>query len=313
MTANPMFPTLSLGPVLYLWDGPKWRDFYFRIADEAPVSDVSIGETVCSKRLHFTEPHVAEVIERLESAGKTVRLSTLSLVTLERESQNVRNLIRDSEHEIEANDLSALGLLNGRPHAIGPVINVYNAATARLLAARGATRICLPPELPMRSVAEIVAGAPGIEFEIFAFGRMPLAISARCAHARAKGHIKDNCQFVCADDPDGLPLNTLDRQSFLAINGVQTISHSCQALLAELDELVTAGISQFRLSPQDCDMVAVARLYEDVLHHRLDPEEALDRLRTVYPGVPLSNGFHHEKEGAAWVARARNTSFSAGL
>ncbi|NKN37560.1 U32 family peptidase [Agrobacterium sp. a22-2] len=313
MTAKPKFPTLSLGPVLYLWDGPKWRDFYFRIADEAPVIDVSIGETVCSKRLHFTEPHVAEVIERLESAGKTVRLSTLSLVTLERESQNVRNLIRDSEHEIEANDLSALGLLNGRPHAIGPVINVYNAATARLLAARGATRICLPPELPMRSIAEIVADAPGLEFEIFAFGRMPLAISARCAHARAKGHIKDNCQFVCADDPDGLPLNTLDRQSFLAINGVQTVSHSCQALLAELDELVETGISQFRLSPQDCDMVAVARLYDDVLHHRLDAEEALDRLRAVYPGVPLSNGFHHEKEGAAWVARARNTSFSAGL
>lgn len=28
-------PSLSMGPVLFLWDGPKWRDFYFRIADEA--------------------------------------------------------------------------------------------------------------------------------------------------------------------------------------------------------------------------------------------------------------------------------------
>ena len=56
-------PSLSLGPVYYLWDGPKWRDFYFRIADEAPVSHVILGETVCSKRQHFIEPYLAEVVE----------------------------------------------------------------------------------------------------------------------------------------------------------------------------------------------------------------------------------------------------------
>ncbi|MDK1482999.1 U32 family peptidase, partial [Sinorhizobium sp. 6-117] len=180
-------PSLSLGPVLYLWDGPKWRDFYFRIADEAPIAHVFIGETVCSKRLHFIEPHVGEVVERLEQAGKSVSLSSLALVTLERESQLVRALARDSAHPVEANDLSALGLLAGKPHAIGPLINVYNGATARLLASRGATSICLPPELPMTSVREIVRDAPGVAFEIFAFGRVPLAISARCAHARSKG------------------------------------------------------------------------------------------------------------------------------
>lgn len=83
-------PTISLGPVYYLWDGPKWRDFYFRIADEAPVEHVTLGETVCSKRQHFSEPHVAEVIERLEAAGKRVTLSTLAMVTLERESRHVQ-------------------------------------------------------------------------------------------------------------------------------------------------------------------------------------------------------------------------------
>ena len=41
-------PALSLGPVYFLWDGPKWRDFYFRIADEAPVEHVTLGETVWS-------------------------------------------------------------------------------------------------------------------------------------------------------------------------------------------------------------------------------------------------------------------------
>lgn len=306
-------PSLTMGPVYYLWDGPKWRDYHFRIADEAPFDRVVIGETVCSKRQHFIEPHIAEVIERLEAAGKTVVLSTLALVTLERESRQMRELIAAGEHPIEANDLSALGLLNGRAHGIGPLVNVYNAATARLLASRGATSICLPPELPFTSVGTIVAESPAVAFEIFAFGRMPLAISARCAHARSKGKTKDNCQFVCGEDPDGLPVRTLDRQSFLALNGVQTVSHTCQALLGELSGLMACGISAIRLSPQDCDMVAVAKLYRAVLDNVLDTDEAIGQLRDIYPAVPFSNGFHHGREGAAWVARGRDAARAANL
>lgn len=295
-------PSLSLGPVLYLWDGPKWRDFYFRIADEAPVEHVTLGEAVCSKRLHFIEPHVAEVIERLEGAGKKVSLASLALVTLERESQLVRGLVRDSVHPIEANDLSALGLLAGKPHSVGPLINVYNGATARLLASRGATSICLPPELPMASVRDIVRDAPDIAFEIFGFGRVPLAISARCAHARSKGLVKDNCQFICGEDSDGLIVDTLDRQPFLALNGVQTMSHTCQSLLQELGELTAAGIGRIRLSPQDCDMVVVARIYDDVATGRCSSAEGIERLALAYPGVPLSNGFHYGQTGASWIA-----------
>ncbi|WP_105382404.1 ubiquinone anaerobic biosynthesis protein UbiV [Neorhizobium alkalisoli] len=301
-------PSLTMGPVYYLWDSAKWRDLHFRIADESPFDRVVIGETVCSKRQHFIEPHIAEVIERLEDAGKTVLLSTLALVTLERESRLVRELAHDSQHMVEANDLSALGLLNGKAHSIGPLVNVYNSATARLLAGRGACRICLPPELPFSSVKRVVSATPGVDFEVFAFGRMPLAISARCAHARSKGKIKDNCQFVCGEDPDGLPVRTLDRQSFLALNGVQTISHTCQALLGELVELAACGVSAIRLSPQDCDMVAVATLYRDALDGAIGADEAAEKLRRLYPAAPLSNGFHHAREGAAWVARARDTA-----
>ncbi|ODR88761.1 ubiquinone anaerobic biosynthesis protein UbiV [Sinorhizobium alkalisoli] len=311
MPMNATTPTLTLGPVLYLWDSEKWRDFYFRVADEAPVNDVVIGETICSKRLHFTEPYLVSVIERLEAAGKRVVLSTLALVTLERESQYVRALTAESAYPLEANDVSALALLKGRPHSVGPLVNVYNAATAQLLARRGATNICLPPELPAASAFAIASETPCTVFEVFAFGRLPLAISARCAHARAKGHIKDNCQFVCGEDPDGLPLKTLDGQSFLTLNGVQTVSFTCQALLPELEELAERGIARFRLSPQNCDMVAVARLYDDVLSGRMDAKDGVARLREVYPDAPLSNGFHHGQEGAAWVARARNIEHRA--
>jgi collagenase-like PrtC family protease len=270
---------------------------------------VVIGETVCSKREHFIEPHVADVVERLEAAGKQVIFSSLAMVTLERESQRVRALVRDSTHPVEVNDLAALGLIKGKPHSIGPLVNVYNAATARLLAGRGAVNICLPPELPMSSVREIVSSMPDVSFEVFAFGRMPLAISARCAHARSKGLVKDICQFICGEEPDGLPLRTLDRQSFLVLNGVQTMSHSCVALVGELDDLSAAGIARIRLSPQDCDMVAVAKLYQSVLEGRLGSEEAIDRLQAIYPAAPFSNGFYHQKEGAAWIAKGR----TAGL
>src|SRR5215470_11870052 len=51
------FMQLSLGPMLYNWAPERWRDFYFRIADEAPIDTVVIGEIVCSKRLPFIAPH----------------------------------------------------------------------------------------------------------------------------------------------------------------------------------------------------------------------------------------------------------------
>lgn len=307
--SDPRFnPSLSIGPVLYLWEGPKWRDFYFRIADEAPVDHVTLGEIVCSKRFHFIDPYLADVIERLQKAGKTISLGSLALVMLEREAKHVRQTAEQSLFPVEANDLSALSLLAGKPHMVGPLINVYNAATANVLAARGAQSICLPPELPLASICEIIKGAPDVAFEIFTFGRIPLAISARCAHARSKGHIKDNCQFVCAEEPDGLPVKTLDSQSFLALNGVQTLSHTCQALIEDIPDLKAAGVAGFRLSPQDCDMVAVAKVHDDVLRERIDTQEGLARLQVIYPSVPLSNGFLHGGIGAAWISRHKTAS-----
>lgn len=291
---------LSLGPLLYLWSGEEWRDFYFRIADEGPVDSVTIGEVVCSKRLHVMAPYLEEVVERLMRAGKQVRWGSLISVTLEREGKATRDLVAGAALPVEANDLSAIALLDGRPHTVGPFVNTYNGATARLLAARGAERICLPPELPACSIAAIVRDAPGIAFELFAFGRVPLAISARCAHARSQGHSKDNCQFVCGEAPDGLEVETLDGQPFFALNGVQTVSHTCHVLMAELPEIGEMGVASLRLSPQRCDMVAVARVYDGMVDGRIEAPEGLALLRAAYPSIPFSNGFYHGDVGARW-------------
>jgi collagenase-like PrtC family protease len=289
---------LTLGPLLFNWQPAVWRDFYFRIADEAPFDTVIVGETVCSKRMPFFIDHAPPVIARLGAAGKRVIVGSLVLVSLARERQQIAQLARAPDLTIEVNDLSCLASLDGRPHAIGPFVNVYNEATAAFLGAHGADRICLPPELPLSSIAAIAAAVPHIEIEVFAFGKVPLAISARCYHARIHKLSKDNCRFVCERDPDGLTVKTLEGQSFLSANGVQVLSHGCANLLPEVGRLHDAGVRALRLSPQLCDMAAVARVFRDVLDGRRDAEGGSHALSLLYPGIPFTNGFLHGIAGA---------------
>ncbi len=290
-----MTAKLTLGPVLFNWSPEKWRDFYFRIADEAPVDNVCVGEVVCFKRAPFFDPVIADVVERLAAAGKQVVLSTLALIMDDREMDGVR-AIAAGDLLVEANDLSAVALLAGRPHAVGPFINTYNEGTVAFLARRGAVRVSLPGELPAKSIAALAA-AGGPELEVQVFGRLPLAISARCYHARLHNLHKDGCQYVCAEDPDGLDLDTLDGDPFLAVNGTQTLSHTYCNLVGEVLEMQDMGIGHFRLSPHHMDMVAVARIFRDVLDGRQDPGAALDGLADLGDGTPFSNGFYYATEG----------------
>lgn len=292
---------LTLGPALFLWDGPQWRDFYFDIADEAPVDIVFLGEVVCSKRQHFAEPYLAKVVDRLRRAGKDIVLSSLALATQPREIAFNRECARQNEFLVEANDLSLMPHLAGKAHVVGPMVNVYNAMTANYLAGRGARVVCLPPELPLASVTRIAQDLDGAEVEVFAYGRSPLAISARCAHARAKGRTKDDCRFACGDDPDGLPAMTMSGEPFLAINGVQTMSHSYHCAVGAIGALLRSGVRRFRLSPQKVDMIAVATIYRAMLSGELDSEEALVRLIRLSPDVRHSNGFLFGVAGADFV------------
>ncbi|MDK9696037.1 MAG: U32 family peptidase [Siculibacillus sp.] len=283
-------PSLVLGPVLYNWPVDTWADFLARVADEVDVDRVHVGEVVCSKREPFFADRLPEVIERLQRGGKTVVVDTLALVTVKRERQLVADLATIEGVEIEINDLTPLATLEAeRRFAVSPLVNVYNEGTLGWLAARGAWSVCLPPELPLASVRELAReGARlGVETQVFAFGRLPLAISGRCYHARIHGLAKDSCRYVCAEDPDGLEVDTLDGEAFLAINGVQTMSQDCATVIDEIDALMDAGVSSFRLSPQTGDMKAVAAAFRDRLAGRIDGKEALARLAGADLKVPL--------------------------
>jgi O2-independent ubiquinone biosynthesis protein UbiV len=288
-------PKLTLGPVLFNWSPDKWRDFYLRIADESPVDVVYLGEVVCAKRLPFFAPCLPDVVERLERAGKDVVFSTLALVMSNRESGLIRDLVSD-DRLIEANDISAVSRLAGRNHVIGPYINAYNESTLQLLMRRGAVRACLNCELPLASIRLLARSAMPLEVQVF--GRAPLAISARCYHARAENLHKDGCRFVCDRDPDGLDVETIEGQPFLAVNGVQTLSHSCISLAGHLRELVDLGIRFFRLSPHSVDMIEVARRFRDVLDGRRTAADANRALQALVGRMQLSDGFYRGLAGA---------------
>lgn len=290
----------SLGPVLYYWKPDFWRDFYFRIADEADVDTVFVGEVVCAKRLGVFAPHMREVCERLRAGGKDVILSSPALIMSAEDLAAVRDLAGQTDYAVEANDMSACSLLSGRDHAIGSYVNVYNEGTLASLADRGATRICLTPELPRNSLAALAAASPA-HLDVQVFGRYPLALSARCYAARSRGLSKDECRYVCAEDGDGLEVETLDGDAFLAVNGTQTLSAACGSLIAELAELKALGINGFRLSPQALDMVAIVRVFRDVAEGVLDADEGDARLADLAPDMPFANGFFHGLEGAAFV------------
>ena len=291
---------LSLGPVLFAWPAEAWRDFYFRIADEADVDTVHLGEVVCFKRAGLHAPMMEAVIGRLKAAGKEVVFSSLALIMSESELDAVRSLAARDDALIEANDMAACALLAGKPHVIGPYINVYNEGTLAYLAGRGALRACLPFELPATSLRALAAASP-IDLEVQVFGRVPLALSARCYAARARDRAKNDCRLICREDGDGLAVDTLDGAAFLAVNGTQTLSATCANLIAEVGDLLAMGIRRLRLSPHAVDMAGAAETFRAVADGRLEVAEADARLAALAGGLAFSNGFFHGAEGAAFI------------
>jgi collagenase-like PrtC family protease len=294
---------LTLGPALFNWDADRLLGFYNGIAENSKFDRVHVGEVVCGKRMPFSDPVWPEVIERLEAAGKEVVLSTLALPAAARERKSIAGICLD-EHLVEVNDITALPLRAGKPFVAGPLVNVYNEGTAAFLAARGARTVCLPVELPLTSVQLIARACPGVEIEVFAFGRLPLALSSRCYHARLHGLHKDSCQFVCGNDPDGLAVDTIDGQHFLAVNGIQTLSQGVQAFCPTAAEAASWGIRRLRISPHTADMARVSVIYRELLDGITGPAEARKNLEGL--GLPggIIDGYTRGLPGCAPVPAA---------
>ena len=290
-------PRLSLGPVLYYWPRNQLTDFYARIA-ETPVDIVYLGETVCSKRRALRTEDWIELAEMLAAAGKEVVLSTLTLIEAGSELGAMQRLCENRSFSIEANDIGAVNLLAGqRSFVTGPSVNIYNHRTLKVFADQGLKRWVLPVELSRDTLADMQKLRPdGVETEVFAYGRLPLAYSARCFTARAHNLPKDDCQFCCLDYPDGLLLDTREQEEFLVLNGIQTQSAKLCNLIEELDDIIGLGVDVLRISPQFEHTERVIRIFDQRLRGELSGTDAETALELITPGGHC-NGYWHGEPG----------------
>lgn len=295
---------LALGPVLYYWSRETLLQFYGEIA-RTPVDIVYLGETVCSRRHTLRTDDWFELAERLAQAGKEVVLSTQALLESESDLKTLRKLAANGRFLVEANDMGAVRLLAGTPFALGPHINLYNPPTLHYLAALGARRWVAPLEMSRLALQTMQRQRPKeMETEVFAYGRMPLAFSARCFTARHHNLPKDDCQFRCLDYPDGLTLRTREGRPFLALNGIQTQSAGVCNLICELAGMRALGVNVVRISPQAHHTEKIIRLFRDCLEGELAPQTAADQMTRLMPGHAC-DGFWHSRPGLEQVGQGR--------
>lgn len=287
---------LSLGPLQFHWPKAQMQSLYRHVAD-SPVDIVYLGETVCSRRREFRHQDWIDTAEQLSTAGKSVVLSTFALVEAQSELGYIRRICENGDIMVEANDMSAVQMLAGKvPFVGGPTLNVLNQRTLQKLVDLGLQRWVVPVELSRTMLAEIRAHiAEPIEYELLAWGRLPLAYSARCYTARAHKISKDECANCCIDYPDGLLLQTREDEDFLVINGIQTMSARTSCVLSELEN--SPGIADIlRIGPQVGDMESIIHLIDALRRGATTADAAARDLAGCAPGG-LCDGYWHGEAG----------------
>ena len=313
---------LTVGPLLYWWSRAQMTSFYATVAD-GPADTVVLGELVCLRRNEFKFDDWLALARDLRNAGKQVVLATQALVMSEAEQRSVRRWVEQDEFAVEAGDATALAALarsqavpaGRRPFVIGPHINVYSRAALAELAPLGAGRWVPPLKLALDAVGRVnpahdrVMGPAGpIDTEVFAFGRMPLAFSARCFTARHHQLNKDECDFRCREDDDGLLLSTDEGPAFLVLNGTQTQSAAMHCLIGAGAALGAAGVQRLRLSPCSRNFDRVTALFDAVLNAGAPLASALAELSTLGLADELVDGYARRRPGMAAMAISTETA-----
>lgn len=288
---------LALGPVQYYWNRTDINQFYESMLS-TPLDILYLGEVVCGKRHQLRAADWLELARTLaEVSDKQVVLSTLTLLESNADLNWVRKICENGKLLVEANDMAAVQLLAEArlPFACGPAVNIYNQQALSHLMSLGMVRWTAPVEMSGRQLGEVLIACDSKpEVELFAYGHMPLAYSARCFTARHLGLDKDNCAYRCMEYPDGLPLASQEGEKLFVINGIQTLSGEPVNLLRHYPQLCELGINILRLSPQWQRMEQIVDAFDRARCDDLDTE-------LLSAGV---DGYWRGRSGLELIARS---------
>lgn len=288
---------LALGPLLYYWPRARVEAFYEEVA-QSPIDLIYLGETVCARRHELRFGDWVSLANDLASSGKRIVLCAQVLLESEPDVKALRNLVENGRFLVEANDMGAVRLMQNRiPFVAGASLNFFNGESLRFFAQLGAVRWVAPAEMSAEELARMQAHRPaGLQTEVFAYGRLPLAYSARCFTARHFKLQKDGCEFRCIAFEDGLRLRTRDGEPFLVLNGIQTQSDRVQNLIDHLPRLRELGVDVLRISPQARHTSRILDLYRRALDGAIPAAQALDEMRELMP-AERCDGFWHGEAG----------------
>jgi len=297
LTGRPI--KMSLAAVPYFWTKQAYQDFYQTVAKSA-VDIVYLGETVCSKRRQMKLHDWLAIAKDLSDAGKQVVLSSLCLIEASSELMVLEKISEQQGYLIEANDIAAVELADhySRKFVAGSSINLYNRAALKCLIESGMTRWVVPIELGQDDIKPLVnfLQRQKVELEYQIFGRMALAHSARCFTARYHGLAKDQCEFKCLDDPQGLLIKTQEGQKFAQINGIQTQSAKLTNLTDQLQNMAKLGIDIARIVPVSAEdtLSVIAHIDQMFKQKKTQPLQ-------LNQDYEFCNGYWYQIEGLKFV------------
>jgi len=289
---------ISVGPIYFYWPKQRVIDFYKKIAN-SKADIVYLGEVVCSKRKELRFEDWLNIASELEASGKEVVLSTLTLLEADSELRRMRRISQESKYMIEANDFAAISLASkeSKGFIVGPSVNVYNANSLNFLKSKGMKRWCFPVELSKNTLQDmIVHKGDDLEVEVFAFGKLPLAFSARCFTARAYDLDKDDCQYKCIMHSDGMLLSTKEDEEFLTINGIQTMSNDTFNLINQIDDMRNIGVDVVRISPQSKNTDKIVNTFKDLSLNNINKDNAKKQLDNLSSSA-FCDGYWFESPG----------------
>ncbi|WP_428243338.1 U32 family peptidase [Gynuella sp.] len=286
---------ITIGANQFYWNRNDTFDFYHQLLS-APVDRVYLGETICPKRKELRYDDWLDIARQLSEKGKEIVLSSLTLLESESDFRQVRQICANEQYLVEANDIAAVQIASelNKNFILGPAINIYSSATLDFLVRQGAVTWVPPVEIGYQQIDTIYSQAlTSVDLEIFAYGYLPLAYSARCYSARHHQFQKDQCQKICMEYPDGIQIFSQDGEPVFNLNGISTQSGKIAQLITEIPRMELMNVDYVRLSPVKNGFFETIKRYHKALTGQPDPMIPIARTGC--------NGYWFEEAGKEWV------------